>query len=94
MLNFFRNRRIRKIFKTFPNISHEDRRWLIKDLKVRDERLAESIVYMNLMESWHTEKRLDLIHSALEILSHGFHHDSENAAIVRRVYAPVLNKGK
>lgn len=91
MFDYFRNKKIRKIFNRFPSIDYTDQRWLIKDLKVREDRLRSTLHLHKSIESSLIADRIVLIDQAINILVSDTYKDNlEECMTIRKVYASIL----
>ncbi|MDH6373763.1 hypothetical protein M2444_005606 [Paenibacillus sp. PastF-3] len=91
MFNYFRNRKIRNIFSRFPSIDYTDKRWLIKDLKVREDRLRSTLHLHRSIESSLIADRIVLIDQAINILvSDNYKDNLEECMTIRMVYESIL----
>lgn len=71
----------------FPNIDDSSRKWIVNDLKMREDRLRSDLHLHNTIEQRYTEERISLIAEAREIM---LHKNSVNWDIVKKVYEPFL----
>jgi hypothetical protein len=92
LFNFFRNKKIRSIFRKFPNIDESERKWILYDLEIRMERLQSSLHLINSIERKYTEDRISLIADAIDIMmSCDYRYSNSNhVKVVREVYKPIL----
>ncbi|MNB79178.1 hypothetical protein D3C75_259050 [compost metagenome] len=92
MFNYFRNKKIRRIFSRFPNIDNVDRVWLIEDLKVREDRLRDGLLLSlnRPIESSLIADRIVLIDEAINIMKTDAYRDYYKCMTVKKVYAAIL----
>ncbi|WP_150274282.1 hypothetical protein [Paenibacillus tepidiphilus] len=98
MIRYFKDKKIKQIFRQFPDINPTEKRWLLRDVKARKEYLKKDLLFnvkvkYNPFDVDSLQDRLDLIEKAEMILKHDWYRNNLiNQMTIRNLYCNTLGE--